>query len=210
MKTRDKWHKEAIRTKDKLYWNAYRFFRQEVKREIRITEREYIRNEININNGNNNSIWKIINRCLPRKDPTPTTIEDPQTQANVFNEFYTSVGISAASKAKTLGIWLYNPRSTNFQDSCRQFDFHPVTEKDIERIVKSLPSNKAPGHDKITARVLKDSLPVTISVITNLINRSFSSNTFAEVWKSAEVIPILKSGDFEEPLKNLFCPLCPK
>ena len=84
-------------------------------------------------------------------------------------------------------------------DSYRQFDFHPVTEKDIERIVKSLPSNKAPGHDKITARVLEDSLPVTISVITNLINRSFSSNTFAEVWKSAEVIPILKSGDFEEP-----------
>ena len=102
MKTRDKWHKEAVRTKDKLYWNAYRFFRQEVKREIRIAEREYIRNENNINNGNNNSIWKIINRCLPRKDPTPTTIEDPQTQANVFNEFYTSVGISAASKAKTL------------------------------------------------------------------------------------------------------------
>ena len=59
--------------------------------------------------------------------------------------------------------------------------------------------NKSPGHDKITARVLKDSLPVTISVITNLINRSFSSNAFAEVWKSAEVIPILKSGDFEEP-----------
>ena len=35
MKTRDRWHKKAIQTNDKLYWNGYRFFRQEVKRELR-------------------------------------------------------------------------------------------------------------------------------------------------------------------------------
>ena len=46
MKTRDKWHKSAIRTKDKMHWNAYRFFRQEVKREIRLAEKEYVCNEI--------------------------------------------------------------------------------------------------------------------------------------------------------------------
>ena len=33
MRTRDEWHRSAIRTGDKLHWNAYRFFRQEVKRE---------------------------------------------------------------------------------------------------------------------------------------------------------------------------------
>ena len=26
MRTRDKWHKSAIKTKDRLHWNAYRFF----------------------------------------------------------------------------------------------------------------------------------------------------------------------------------------
>ena len=36
--TRDLWRKKAIKTMDKLHWNAYRFFRQEVKREIRIAE----------------------------------------------------------------------------------------------------------------------------------------------------------------------------
>ena len=34
VKTRDSWHKRAKKTQDRLYWNAYRFFRQEVKREI--------------------------------------------------------------------------------------------------------------------------------------------------------------------------------
>ena len=39
MKTRDLWHKTAIRTSDRLHWNTYRFFRQEVKREIRFYQR---------------------------------------------------------------------------------------------------------------------------------------------------------------------------
>ena len=30
---------------DKLHWNAYRLFRQEVKHEIRITEQEYVPSE---------------------------------------------------------------------------------------------------------------------------------------------------------------------
>ena len=34
MKRRDNWHKSAIKTNDKLHWNAYKFFRL-VKREIR-------------------------------------------------------------------------------------------------------------------------------------------------------------------------------
>ena len=33
MNTRDMWHKRAMKTNDKLHWNAYRHFRQEVKRE---------------------------------------------------------------------------------------------------------------------------------------------------------------------------------
>ena len=67
-----------------------------------------------------------------------------------------------------------------------------LTEKDIEKIVKHIPSNKAPGHDRVSTRVLKDSLPATLPVIINLINSSFASNCFAQAWKLAEVIPNLK------------------
>ena len=72
-------------------------------------------------------------------------------------------------------------------------------EKEVGKITRSLQSNKAPGPDKVTTRILKDSLPITLAKITNLVNTSFSLNTFAQVWKLAEVIPILKSGDPDEP-----------
>ena len=52
MKTRDVWHKSAMKTNDKLHWNAYKFFRQEVKREIRLAERIHVRSEIMNSKGN--------------------------------------------------------------------------------------------------------------------------------------------------------------
>ena len=210
MRTRDNWHKRAIKTKDRLHWNTYRFFRQEVKREIRFAEMEHVRAELENSNGNVNSIWKVLNRCLPRKDQPLSTTEDHFSQANKFNQFYTFVGLSAASRAKTVAeehnFYTFNeesnccPINDSPQDvQCSLFEFQSVTEEEVGKIIRSLPSNKAPGLDKVTARVLKDSLPTTLSAITNLVNTSFSSNTFARAWKLAEVIPLVKSGDADEP-----------
>ena len=74
-----------------------------------------------------------------------------------------------------------------------------MTERGIEKIVKHIPSNKAPGLDRVSAGVLKDIVPAILPFIINLINTSFASNCFAQVWKSAEVIPNLKSGDRNDP-----------
>ena len=68
MKTRDLWHKSAIRTSDRLHLNAYRFFRQEVKREIRLAEKAYVRTELQNSKGNSNAIWKVINVAYQGKE----------------------------------------------------------------------------------------------------------------------------------------------
>lgn len=52
MKTRDNWYKSAIKTNDKKHWNAYTFFRQEVKRENRLVERTYVKYQIINSKGN--------------------------------------------------------------------------------------------------------------------------------------------------------------
>ena len=50
-----------MKNNDKLPRNASRHFRQEVKREIKLAEKEHVRSEILKSNGNTNSIWKILN-----------------------------------------------------------------------------------------------------------------------------------------------------
>ena len=75
-RTRDNWHKRAIKTKDRLHWNTYRFFCQAGQ----------LGNYI-CRNGNVYPIWEVLNRCLPRKDQPLSTTEDHFSQANKFNQF---------------------------------------------------------------------------------------------------------------------------
>ena len=103
VKTRDRWHRKAIQTNDKLCWNGYRFFRQEVKRELRLAEKIHVRNEIANSRGNTNAPWKILNRCMSRSTAKgPSTLEDHETLANKFNMYFTSVGELTAYKANLI------------------------------------------------------------------------------------------------------------
>lgn len=63
-----------------------------------------------------------------------------------------------------------------------QFEFQPVSENDVANVILNLPSNKALGFEKVPARILKDSLPATLQIITSLMNNSFKSNTFVSAW----------------------------
>ena len=153
---------------------------------------EHVRSELQNSNSNSNSIWKPRNLCLPHKDSPLSPTEDPFSQANKFNENYNSVGISLALKAKPLAeehvFHSLNDKSIQpvinsclHHDRCPLFEFQPVMEKEVGKIIRSFQSNKAPGQDTVTTRILKDRLPITLAKITNLVNTSFSLNTFAQV-----------------------------
>lgn len=58
-------HRSTHFSGDMLYY--FFFFRQEVKPEIRLAERIYVKSQIINRKDNTNSIWKAINRCLPKK-----------------------------------------------------------------------------------------------------------------------------------------------
>ena len=65
-----------------------------------------------------------------------------------------------------------------------------------------MPPNKSPGLDKTSLRVIQDSLPVILGPLTDIINRSLTSSTFPDAWKSAELIPLLKEGDHQLASQN--------
>ena len=72
----------------------------------------------------------------------------------------------------------------------------------VRRVILSLPLNKAPGPDKIKAKVFRDSHQVVLGPITEIINCSFRTSTFPSAWTTAEVIPLHKEGDLEELSNN--------
>ena len=169
-----------------------------------------MRSQLLQNKGNTIAIWKIINNCLPKKSKSRPIIPDnPIFLANGFNEYLTSVGSSAAQEAYDLACvhnYHINPAMPTLlrtSDDCPDlFRFHPVLEKDVEGVITGFSSNKAQGRNKITTRVLKDCLKVIVPTITSIMNNSFRSNCFPKVWKMAEVTPVLKSGNPEDPCNH--------
>ena len=154
MRTRDQWRKLARRSNDPLAWAGYRNYKQEVKREIRLAERQFVTEQIANNANNPGSMWKTIRSCLPKKSACPKTYtQDDETVANMFNDFFTSVGQTTVDKIKALASeYNYDLTKLNFVPRhyplSEQFSFHPVECKQVEQIVTSMPSNKAAGLDK--------------------------------------------------------------
>ena len=76
----DYWRKIARNSNDPLDWAAYKNFEREVKRELRLDEREHAENQI-INNPNNPScVCKTIRSCIPRKFVKKKSFSDSETQ----------------------------------------------------------------------------------------------------------------------------------
>ena len=65
MKTRNHWQKLVARqTNDPAAWSGYKNFKQEVKRELRIAQRNFVEDSISQNANYTNAMWKTIRSCI--------------------------------------------------------------------------------------------------------------------------------------------------
>lgn len=71
------------------------------------------------------------------------------------------------------------------------FTLDPIQPKLISELITALPS-KGTGVDGLSARMLKTALIPSLPSITNLLNASILTASFASQWKKAIIIPILK------------------
>ncbi|CAB4006335.1 Hypothetical predicted protein [Paramuricea clavata] len=208
MKKRNALHKLARQTLQALDWDRYRSCRNQIKRKLRESERKFVYKRINDKNSNNNSLWKTVRECIPRNEKTRLTYSGNVVEvANKFNEYFSSVGAKAAEESKAL-ITSYGLTSTHpeiphkFRAEIDKFHFHSVSCDVIRKIVCSFPSNKSPGPDKVSVKVIKDALPYILQPLTDIVNCSLRESLFPSAWKLSEVIPLLKKGDHEIAKNN--------
>ena len=114
-RTRDYWQWLARQTNDPAIWSGYRNFKGEVKREIRLAQREFVEEQIKQNPNDVGSIWKTIRSWIPKKPANIKSFtKDEQTVANEFNRFLSSVGKSTMEKTQLARKFNYMPA----QDPC--------------------------------------------------------------------------------------------
>ena len=72
--------------------------------------------------------------------------------------------------------------------------FSPTTKREVESVYRSLQNKSSSGYDLIGNSIVKASMPATLKVITNLINRSLNEGRFPDSLKTAKIVPLFKDG----------------
>jgi len=75
----------------------------------------------------------------------------------------------------------------------RVVGLQPVDEEELSTIVKSLKSNKAPGHDCLKGIFLKKTFNSTKSFILKIINACLKISYFPDLWKKGNLVILLKN-----------------
>ena len=133
--------------------------------------------QIKENRNNTNTMWKVIRSCIHKKSALQSFFSgDINTVANKFNNFFVNIGKNTIQKISTLAEQfqcethdsLFIPRE---YPASEQFVFDAnMNINEIQKIIKSMATNKSPGIDKIPIRVIKDCLPAILPSITSIIN----------------------------------------
>ena len=74
-----------------------------------------------------------------------------------------------------------------------KFSFLSVSVKDVENVIKNIPSNKASGGD-IPIQILKKS-GLTYQILTNCINDAINKGVFPDSLKIASITPVHKKDE---------------
>ena len=141
-------------------------------------------------------MWKTINKITNKKSKTTNItkivvddkiIEEPEVIANTFNNYFNDVGTILAQKL---------PESTKIPEAYIKhengstFESQGIMEDDVFSMVSTLPSSKAMGYDRISHKLLKDSVYVITSSLTYIFNQSLLTGMFPNDLKVAIISPI--------------------
>lgn len=177
--------------------SEYKCYKNRLTTILRNIERKHYSNLIEKSKYDTKRSWKVIKDIIGIQNKNIHTnyikhnniiITDPNKIANIFNNYFVSVGNTLSSKitSKIDPLTYIKP----VMDSITIPEF---SENEVSYTV-SLLSNKSAGWDSIPTNIAQQFIHKYIRELTFLINSSFKNGCFPSELKLAQVIPVLKSG----------------
>ena len=205
MRKRNRIHHKAVRSKNPLHWEKYRFLRNKVIDEIRLSRDNYNKK---LTEQINKSIppgkwWRIVKSLSKlRNDHKPVppikssgkTLFHPIEKANAFNTFFSN--ISTMDHEPNLPLHGPGP-PTNFQ-----LENFVISDQEVLDQLLILNTNKPPGPDGISPLILKNIASSLYKPLTKLFNMSLSIGKLPLIWKSANISPIYKNKGSAQEINN--------
>jgi hypothetical protein len=204
IKKKHRYYRDSIKKKTQQAINKYKAYKNKLSKLIKSAQRQYYVDRFENVKNDIKRTWQIIksviNENLGSSSSVTVTevlsgtniIKNPIDIANKFNEYFTHIGPNLARKIPVVtGNHLDSLSSVM---SSTMF-IKPTDGTEIKNIVRELFSNKSPGHDDLSPKVVKAIIEHICAPLCHIFNISFTTGCFPDTLKLAKVIPIYKSED---------------
>ena len=184
---------------------VYNQARNRVTRELKRSKIEYHKKHFESLSSNIKKTWDAIRKIVNVKKSTHFSIsqlningkitDDPNEITNKINNYFVNVGPQTEKGVPKVP----NISADRFLKNRNQVNFiiAHISEEEILNIITALP-NKSTGPASIPLKLLKVVADIIVVPLCVIINLSFSTGVFPEIWKVAKVIPLHKGGPTDE------------
>jgi Reverse transcriptase (RNA-dependent DNA polymerase) len=159
------------------------------------------RNTYIIKNATNKSeaMWKLVNKKygkIKNKDPIQNLyingniINCPSKIVNSFSDYYVDC---IHQLKREIPKTLFKLNNNMFNNPNSMF-LNPITNVEINKIIKRLKNKKSSGFDEFPDFVIKKCADELDDVLSYIINKSFEQGIFPEILKTAVIKPLYKKG----------------
>ena len=206
MNVRNSLQKKSLLHPSEANKEAFRQIRNHVTNLLRKAEDNHYKTLIDNEKNNLKGLWDIAGKIInPKKAKKNTiinslnvngrTITDNKQISNVINDFFSTIGKNLADKIKVKTDFKKYLPAANMNSM-----FLEMADIDeIRKIILSLKSNKAGGHDRIKPGLIKECSEVVTGPIAHIINLSLKSGIVPQKLKIAKVTPVFKKEDKTDP-----------
>jgi hypothetical protein len=182
---------KALRNNSPDTWTSYRHLRNKLKTLIQNKYNSYIASTFSNLSSNPKRFWGLV-RAKCKNKSLPDKITNGDLSAS-----------NAIDKANLLNNFFYSNFTPPYNDDLPNVnsfinpDLCDLTFSIAETrlLLTSIDSTKATGPDELPGILLKTCAAELAPSLTKLFNLSLSSGLVPDLWKQANVIPVLKKGD---------------
>jgi hypothetical protein len=154
-------------------------------------------------------VWSTVKDLLHSNNHdsnNPSTDEDAMFCSSLAVFFVNKVCNIKSTISSALAGRQFDPLSSDLPSTEAMSDFTPVTETEVVRLLKSMPSKSSPLYF-IPTSLVKSCSGTFAGIIARLANLSFSHSTFPQKFKTAQVTPLLKKRGLDASEPSSFRPI---
>ena len=183
-------------------WSEYKVQRNLTTKLTKTNKKENVVNELKAKSSKNDlkGVWQTIKLAanLPTKSNTINSPPNDNIDASSLNEHFCTIGPKLKDSIPIYTGISYKDFMANKPNDCSINSFMPVTSNAIESYIKSLSSDKA-ITDNIPLKIFKAITPIILPCLAHIVNLSLSSGKVPNILKIANVTPIHKGDDPNDP-----------